>query len=88
MKKPIGHMFGAVITCCKALTAVNEENLLERFRGKSVALSYCGTRGLQQNQSMSKRTVAYCNKNISYQCGSQRSLCKSRVGNFLHMETE
>jgi len=88
MKKPIGHIFGAVITCCKALTAVNEENLLERFREKSIAWSYCGTCGLQQNQSMSKQTVAYCSKNISDQCGSQRRLCKSSVGNFLYMETE
>jgi hypothetical protein len=37
MKKPIGHIFGAVITCCKAFTVVNEENLLERFREKSIA---------------------------------------------------
>jgi hypothetical protein len=34
MKKPIRHIFGAVITYCKALTVVNEENLLERLREK------------------------------------------------------
>lgn len=89
MKKHIGHIFGAVITCCKALTVVNEENLLERLRVKlSVAWSYCETSGLEQNQSMWKQTAAYCNKNISDQCGSQRRPCESRVGNFLYMETE
>lgn len=86
IKKPIVH---TVITCCKALTVVNEENLLERLREKfSVAWSYCGTCGLQQNQSMSKQTAAYCNKNITDQCGSQRRPSNSRVGNFLYMETE
>jgi hypothetical protein len=34
MKKPIVLIFGAVITCCKALTTVNEENLLEGLREK------------------------------------------------------
>jgi hypothetical protein len=73
LKKHIWHTFDAVITCCKALIVVNEENLLERLREKlSVAWSYCGTCELQQNQSMSKQTAAYCNKNISDQCGSQR----------------